>query len=262
MNVFTGGFPAEFGNRFGGILDIVTRGGFDANGHGSVTLGVGDYSRNNIAFDYGGHTKKFGYFIYGQGFESDRFLNTPEPVRFNDFGKGSRTFAQFDYRAGRSDTLRLLLTGDGTNFQLPNTTEDELRGRDLFERNREQTAIASWDHVFDSSSTLSTSVYERFTASRLVPTTDPFSIQASGLRNDLAIGIKSDYSLFIGSTHVIKAGVDITGFRLARTFLSTRERTKLRSTHSSFAAARPAASKAPTYKTRSALRQTSPQISV
>jgi hypothetical protein len=91
-------FPAEFGNRFGGILDIVTRNGFDSNGHGSVTFGGGDYLRNNVSFDYGGHTKHFGYFVYGQGFESDRFLNTPEPVRFHDTGKGARSFAQLDYR--------------------------------------------------------------------------------------------------------------------------------------------------------------------
>jgi hypothetical protein len=218
VDVFTGGFPAEFGNRFGGILDIVTRNGFDANGHGSVTLGGGTYSRNNFSADYGGHKKKFGYFFYGQAFESDRFLNTPEPVRFNDNGKGARTFAQFDYRLSTNDTFRLLLTGDGTNFELPNTTEDESRGRNFFERNREQTVIISWDHAFSDSSTVSTSVYERLASSRLVPTTDPFSIQAGGLRNDIAVGVKSDYSLFIGSTHAIKAGVDFAAFRLREDF--------------------------------------------
>ena len=218
VNIFTGGFPAEFGNRFGGILDIVTRSGFDSSGHGSVTLGGGTYARNNLSFDYGGHTKKFGYFFYGQGFESDRFLNTPEPVRLNDKGKGVRTFAQFEYRQNSSDNFRLVLTGDGTNFELPNTTEDEERGRNFFERNREQTAIFSWDHVFNGASTLSTSVYERFASSRLVPTTDPFSIQAGDLRNDIAAGVKSDYSLFIGSTHAIKAGVDFAVFRLREDF--------------------------------------------
>ncbi|MEJ2083008.1 MAG: carboxypeptidase regulatory-like domain-containing protein [Acidobacteriota bacterium] len=39
VNVITGGFPAEFGNRFGGILDIVTRSGFDMENQGHVTLG-------------------------------------------------------------------------------------------------------------------------------------------------------------------------------------------------------------------------------
>ncbi|MEP7075343.1 MAG: TonB-dependent receptor [Acidobacteriota bacterium] len=218
VNVFTGGFPAEFGNRFGGILDIVTRGGFDANGHGSVTVGGGNFLRNNIAFDYGGHTKKLGYFFYSQGFESDRFLNTPELERLNDKGTGSRTFAQFDYRAASNDTLRLVLTGDGTNFQLPNTAEDQERGRDFFERNREQTAIFSWEHAFSPASMLITSAYERFASSRLVATNDPGSIQAAGLRNDIAAGVKSDYSLFLGSKHAIKIGIDVAAFRLREDF--------------------------------------------
>jgi hypothetical protein len=218
VNIFTGGFPAEFGNRFGGILDIVTRNGFDANNHGNLTLGAGTFLRDNLSFDYGGHTKKFGYFFYGQGFQSVRFLNTPEPARFHDSGKGSRAFAQFDYRYSTDDTFRLLLTGDGTNFEMPNTSEDELRSRDFFQRNREQTSIASWEHMFSSSSMLSTSVYERYVSARLLPTTDQFSIQAGGLRNDISSGIKSDYSLFIGSTHAIKAGIDLTRLRLREDF--------------------------------------------
>src|SRR2546428_1410198 len=112
VNVVTGGFPAEFGNRFGGILDVVTRTGYDANNHGSVTVGAGDYLRDNFALDYGGHTEKFGYFFYGQGFQSLRYLNTPEPARFPDFGKSSRSLPPFRYQAKRHDSARLSPSGD------------------------------------------------------------------------------------------------------------------------------------------------------
>jgi TonB dependent receptor/Carboxypeptidase regulatory-like domain len=218
VNIITGGFPAEFGNRFGGILDVVTRSGFDGNGHGSLVVGAGDALRNNAAVDYGGHTEKFGYFLYAQAFESQRYLNTAEPRALHDFGKGSRSFAQLDYRPDPNNFFKLVLTGGGTNFQLPNTTEDELRGRDFFSRNREQTTMLSWEHVFSSSSAVSTSLYERLVSSRLVPTSDPTSIQAGGLRNDLTFGAKSDYSLFIGSRHGIKAGVDLMLLRLREDF--------------------------------------------
>ena len=218
VNIITGGFPAEFGNRFGGILDIVTRSGFDANNHGSVTGGLGNYLRDNASFNYGGHDNAFGYFLFGQAFQSDRFLNTAEPVRFHDRGKGSRSFVQLDYRPGANDSFRLAVTADGTNFELPNTTEDELRGRDFFQRNREQTAMLSWDHTFSASSALSTSFYERLAAARLVPTSDPVSIQAGGLRNDITVGAKSDYSLYIGSRHAIKTGVDLMLLRLREDF--------------------------------------------
>ncbi len=219
VNIITGGFPAEFGNRFGGILDIVTRTGFDANNHGSLTVGAGDYLRDNASVDFGGHSERFGYFFYAQAFQSDRFLNTPERQRFHDRGRGSRSFAQLDYRAGSNDFFKLALTGDGTNFELPNTTEDELRGRDFFQRNREQTAVFSWEHLFGSSSAVSTSLYERLASARLLPTSDPFSIQAGGLRNDITLGAKSDYSLFIGSRHAIKTGIDLMLLRLREDFI-------------------------------------------
>ena len=218
VNIITGGFPAEFGNRFGGILDIVTRTGFDANNHGSLTVGAGDYLRDNASVDFGGHSERFGYFFYAQAFQSDRFLNTPERQRFHDRGRGSRTFAQLDYRPGSNDFFKLALTGDGTNFELPNTTEDELRGRDFFQRNREQTAVLSWEHMFGSASAVSTSLYERLASARLLPTSDPSSIQAGGLRNDITLGVKSDYSLFIGSQHAIKTGIDLMLLRLREDF--------------------------------------------
>jgi outer membrane receptor protein involved in Fe transport len=111
-----------------------------------------------------------------------------------------------------------MLTGDGTNVELPNTTEDELRGRASLRGTVSRRLSFPGINRFSDSSSLATSVYERFVSSRLVPTSDPFSIQAGGLRNDIAVGIKSDYSLFINSTHAIKAGVDVAGFRLREDF--------------------------------------------
>ncbi len=204
VNIITGGFPAEFGNRFGGILDLVTRSGFDSSGHGSLTIGGGDALRNNAALDYGGETEKFGYFLYAQAFESQRYLNTAEARGLHDFGKGSRNFAQLDYRPDLNDFFKLVLTAGGTNFQLPNTAEDQMTGLDFFSRNREQTAMLSWEHVFSSTVAVSTSLYERLVSSRLVPTTDPTSIQAGGLRNDLTLGAKSDYSKFIGQISFLR----------------------------------------------------------
>src|SRR6185503_15980732 len=40
-NVITGAFPAEYGNRFGGVIDVVTKSGLSFNNQGTVTFGVG-----------------------------------------------------------------------------------------------------------------------------------------------------------------------------------------------------------------------------
>jgi hypothetical protein len=52
MNIMTGGFSAEYGNRFGGVLDVVTKSGFTMDNHGSVTLGLGTALRHNASFEF------------------------------------------------------------------------------------------------------------------------------------------------------------------------------------------------------------------
>ena len=38
VDLMTGGFTSEYGNRFGGVLDITTRSGADLGGHGDVNF--------------------------------------------------------------------------------------------------------------------------------------------------------------------------------------------------------------------------------
>ncbi|HNG96607.1 MAG TPA: carboxypeptidase regulatory-like domain-containing protein, partial [Acidobacteriota bacterium] len=161
FSVITGGFPAEYGNRFGGIIDAVTRSGFDSDHHGSISIDLGTYLRHTASMQWGGHTGKFGYFVAASGFESQRFINPPQPQEVHDVGKGIRTFAQFDYRATASDTFRLALINSGTNFEVPNTIEEQANGRDFFQRSREQTALLSWEHVVSPTGLLVTSLSER-----------------------------------------------------------------------------------------------------
>lgn len=218
MNVVTGGFPAEFGNRFGGIVDLTTRSGFDANGSGSLSIGAGTYLRDSVAAGYGDRVGRFGYYVFGQGFQSDRFLNTPDPERHHDFGRTARAFAQLDFAADDNDTFRLVLSGSGSNFELPNRFDEEQHGRDAFQRTREQSAILTWDHTFSDRTFVTASLYERLASARLVPTTDDETTLAFGFRNDLTTGFKGDLTAIVGSHHTIKAGVDLMLLSLREDF--------------------------------------------
>lgn len=218
FSVITGGFPAEYGSRFGGIVDAVTRSGFDNNNHGSLSFSGGNFLRNTASAEVGGHSKNFGYYFYAAANQSLRFLNPPETRELHSFGKALRTFAQFDYKPTSTDTFRLMLINSGANFQIPNTTQDEINGRDLFQRSREQTAILTYEKKISGTSLLTTSLYERLTSSRLLPTSDPISVQASGLRNNLTLGLRSDYTNFVNSRHTIKTGLELTLYRLREDF--------------------------------------------
>ncbi|MBI4483157.1 MAG: TonB-dependent receptor [Acidobacteria bacterium] len=214
VNVLTGGFPAEYGNRFGGILDLVTKSGLNRKPGGSVTLGFGSARRNNLAVEYGGHAGNVGYYLYSAGFESNRFLSPPETEALHDRGGGMRNFVQLDFSLQDRDFLKLVILANGNHFEIPNTGMDtELRpGRDASQRTREQTAILTWDHLFSSDSMLSTSLYQRWSSSRLRPTQAPFSAIAFSDRSNVTVGAKSDYSRTRGG-HAFKAGLDLVALR-------------------------------------------------
>jgi outer membrane receptor protein involved in Fe transport len=215
MNVMTGGYSAEYGNRFGGILDVVTKSGFTARNRGSVTLGTGTSQRHNLGFDFGGHNERIGYYVNLSGFASDRFLSPPSPRSIHNTGRGVRSFGQIDVRAGHGNHLKLVLMGDGVNFELPKEERDELLrpGFNNLQRNRSQSLILSWDHVHSVNTVVRTAFYQKWSSVRQFPDTiDEFGAQTDADRTLGTFGIKNDVTRLWGR-HTVKAGMDVVMLR-------------------------------------------------
>lgn len=213
-NVMTGGFPAEYGNRFGGVLDIVTKSGFDMDHHGSVTLSAGKANRDNLSGEFGGHGEKLAYYLFGSAFQSDRFLSPPDPRAIHDRGRGGHGAFQLDARPNAANSLRLVVMGDGTSFDIPMTPLDEqLRpAAKAREWTRQQTAIAGWNRTVSNTTLLHTSFYQRWSRSRLLPASGPLTAIAGTDRRLLTMGVKSDLTKF-AERHTIKTGVDLVRLR-------------------------------------------------
>src|SRR6202158_4007904 len=194
VDLMTGGFTPEYGNRFGGVLDITTRSGAELGGHGDVNFRGATLDNYDLNADYGGQTGQLGYYFFVDGFTSGRYLDPPEPKELFDFGKGSRATTQLDWSAGKSDTLRLLLLGSGANFQQPNITDDQQVGRDAQRHLRQYTAILGWTHTFSPDTLLHTSLYARNSSDRVLPTADPITPLSDASRSGFTLGVKSDLS--------------------------------------------------------------------
>ena len=188
VELMTGGFTPEYGNRFGGVLDITTRSGADLDGHGDVNFRGATVQNYDLNADYGGQAGKLGYYGFVDGFTSGRYLDPPEPRELYDFGKGSRAAIQLDWGTGSKDAFKLLLMGSGTNFQQPNITEDQEAGRDAQRHLRQATAILGWTHTFSPQALLHTSIYERTSSDRVLPTTDPDTPLSDASRSTVYAG--------------------------------------------------------------------------
>ena len=217
VDLMTGGFTPEYGNRFGGVLDITTRAGAELGGHGDVNFRGATLDNYDLNADYGGQAGKLGYFFFVDGFMSGRYLDPPEPKELFDFGKGSRATAQFDWRSGEKDAFKLLLMGSGTNFEQPNIAEDQEVGRDARRHLRQATAILTWTHTFSAQTLLNSSLYERTSSDHVLPTTDPVTPLSDASRAGFTLGIKSDLSR-AWRGHLFKAGVDLVRLREGESF--------------------------------------------
>src|SRR5256714_5619315 len=144
VDLMTGGFTPEYGNRFGGVLDITTRSGADLAGHGDVNFRGATVDNYDLNADYGGQRGRLGYYAFVDGFTSGRYLDPPQPHELFDFGKGSRATAQLDWRQRNNDTMKLLLMGSGENVQQPNITQDQEAGRGAQRHWRQFTGLAEW----------------------------------------------------------------------------------------------------------------------
>ena len=212
VNMMTGGFPAEFGNRFGGILDVTTQSGRNLNGRGSATLGLGTVESRDGAVDYGGSAGRWGYYVQGGSFSSDRFLNPPEPDELHASGHSSQGVAQIDYQGDR-DLVKLFVSGGDSRFDLPNTVAEQDDGRDARRELQSLTGILTWQRILSSQSTLSASLYARNVSDDLRPTSDLHTTFADGSRETRTLGGKVDWFQSLGG-HRLKAGVDVSGFRM------------------------------------------------
>jgi outer membrane receptor protein involved in Fe transport len=212
VDLMTGGFTSEYGNRFGGVLDITTRTGAELGGHGDINFTGATVDNYDLNGDYGGTYHKLGYYFFGDGFTSGRFLDPPQPEQLYDFGFGGRGAGQFDYQATEKDSFKLLLMGGSNKLQQPNIAEDQEVGRNAQRDLYQQTAIGTWVHTFDPETILATSVYERTASDHVHATTDPITPYSVASRAVLTVGVKSDLSYFWRGNS-FKAGVDLVHLR-------------------------------------------------
>jgi outer membrane receptor protein involved in Fe transport len=212
-NVMTGAFPAEYGNRFGGVVDVATKSGLRMHERGSVTFSIGDEGRRHATADIGGRRGIFGYFLAGAALASNRFLSPPDPEAIHDAGDAQHAFSRFDWSGTRIGAMNVVIMGDAADAQIPKTPQDAaLRPAANADQNaRQQTLTFGWTRAW-STSVVDATAYQRWSRLQLSAAAGPLAAHASLLREVQTIGAKADLTRIAGR-HTLKVGVDAVGLR-------------------------------------------------
>src|SRR5947199_2639577 len=121
ISLMTGALPAQFGFRTTRVLDIHTKNGAAFTG-GEASVQVGSFDTIMPSFEYAGVSGKLTY--YGSGSYLHSGVGIENPTRssdpIHDDTDQFKGFGYFSYIIDDTSRLTLLLSGNDSNFQIPN----------------------------------------------------------------------------------------------------------------------------------------------
>ncbi|MBV9611510.1 MAG: TonB-dependent receptor [Acidobacteriaceae bacterium] len=148
ISVMTASFPAEYGRKLGGVIDVITtrdpRSGF----HGTAEFGGGSFGTETgfLSGTYGwAHS---ALTLTASGEHTDRYLDPPVLGNFTNTGTSEAISGIYDADLSDSDRVHLAFHRRETSFEVPNENLQQAAGQ-LQNRNApEDLGQAAWTHEF------------------------------------------------------------------------------------------------------------------
>ncbi len=150
ISIYTAGFPAEYGRKMGGVVEVNTLQDAQPGLHGQVVLSGG-------SFDSAGAFAQANY-AWGKntlggsasGSMTDHYLNPVVPENYSNTG----TLSDFSLHYGRdltpNDRLNLSVRHETAQYDLPNEYVQQAAGQRQTANNIETMGAASYTHLFSS----------------------------------------------------------------------------------------------------------------
>jgi len=137
VSLITGALPAQFGFRTTGVIDVHTKTGTEFAG-GEASVQAGSFDTIMPSFEYGGVSGRLTYYMTGSYLHNGIGIENPtrssDPI--HDDTDQFKTFDYLSYIIDDSSRFVLMLSGNYSNFQIPNNpgqpTAFVVNGRDNF----------------------------------------------------------------------------------------------------------------------------------
>jgi len=147
MNVLTANYPAEFGRKLGGVIEVTTAREGRAGFHGKA-IGAGGSFDTASGFWSGQYTSVHGSIGASvEGARTSRYLDAPVEENFTNRATNFGVTAQADRDFSEADRVRLRFQRSIVRFQAPNERLQETAGQRQDRDSVETSGQASWQHV-------------------------------------------------------------------------------------------------------------------
>jgi hypothetical protein len=153
-NIYTAGYPAEYGRKMGGVVELNTQRETDPGLHGQLVLSGGSY---DTAGSYGQLQDIWGKNALGasaSGSMTSHYLNPVVPQTFTNSGTVGDFSTDYERDLNANDRLNLSVRHELSRFLIPNELIQEQAGQIQSGDNFETIGTARYQHIVSPNSIL------------------------------------------------------------------------------------------------------------
>lgn len=148
MSVLTAGFPAEYGRKLGGVIEVQTQRDSRPGFHGKAVASGGSFDTASMyaegQYGWGRNTLT----LSGSSATTDRYLDPPVLQNYTNHGTLVDLMAHYERDITDEDRIGVILRREQSKFQVPDEIVQWQAGQRQDRQSFESAAQFSYDHIF------------------------------------------------------------------------------------------------------------------
>jgi hypothetical protein len=155
MRVMTAGFPAEYGRKLGGVVEVTSPKNNPTGLHGEFEAEGGSFSTasGSGALFYSNGRNRFS--ITSDGFHSGRYLDPPVLQNYTNVGNAGGFSASYERDFSKGDRLFLTFAQHTVRYEVPNELVQQETGQRQDSEQKETSGQVHYTHAFSADILLS-----------------------------------------------------------------------------------------------------------
>jgi outer membrane cobalamin receptor len=148
MSILTAGYPAEYGRKLGGIIEVTTARDSRPGFHGKAAISGGSFDSlgGDLAAQYSWGRNTLS--LNGGAARTDRYLDPPVEQNFTNSGTVGNFGAHFERDLGSNDRIGVILRHEQSGFLVPNEFVQQAAGQRQDRDSAQTSGQFSYQHIF------------------------------------------------------------------------------------------------------------------
>ena len=207
MRVLTASYPAEYGRKLGGVVEVTTNKNPPDGLHGELGVEGGSFSTASASGRVSYASGKNRFSLGGQAFHTDRYLDPPVLQNFTNRANSDGFAASYERDFSENDRLRVSVSHNSVRFLVPNelVQQNALQRQDIADV--ETSGQIYWQHIVSPDVVLSMAASVRDSRAALSSNSSATPIVVSQDRGYREGYVRTDLAGHHGH-HDWKTGID------------------------------------------------------